>query len=57
MEANYENLLWLTEAQWLSRGKALSGACELKEEMLAFLVLKDKENFMICFAMTAGSPN
>ena len=57
MEANYENLRWLTEAQWLSRGKALSGACELKEEMLAFLVLKDKENFMICSAMTAGSPN
>ena len=57
MEANYENILLHTEARWLSRGKALSRVYELKEKMFPFLVLKNKENFMICFAMIAGRPN
>ena len=56
MEANYENILLHTEARWLSRGKALSRVYELKKNV-SFLVLKNKKNFMICFAMIAGSPN
>ena len=56
MEANYENLLLHTEARWFSREKVLSRVYELKE-MLAFLVMKNKENFEICFAITAGSSN
>ena len=45
MEANYENLLLPTEAKWLSRGKALSGVYELKEEMLAFFSLERQREF------------
>ena len=57
MEKNDENLLSLTEARWLSHGKALSRVYTLKEEMLAFLSLEGQKNFVICFAMIAGSTN
>ena len=57
MEANYENLLLHTKVRWHSHEKPLRRVYELEEEMLAFLAIKDKENFVICFAMTAGSAN